>query len=252
MDVREQEVEERAVIAGRLLALRARIDAAARRAGRDPAAVHLLGASKRQSPARIAAAARSGLCDFGENYVQEAAAKIPLVREILGSEEADLLRWHAIGHMQRNKARQAVGCFDRIHGVDSARLAIELAHAAEAAGRVVPVLLQVNLSGEPQKAGVAPDAVPELLAAVSAHASLRATGLMTLPAPTADPEAARPVFARLRALRDELRTEPGGANLTELSMGMSQDFEVAVEEGATWVRIGTELFGPRPGGREDA
>lgn len=239
-------------LAARIAALRARIDAAAHRAGRDPAAVRLLGASKRQPAARVAAAARAGLLDFGENYVQEASSKILMVKEILGSEAAAQLRWHGIGRLQRNKAREAVASFSRIHTVDSARLAAELARHADAAGRRLPVLLQVNLSGEPQKAGVAAAALPDLLDAVAAQASLEAVGLMTMPAPAADPELARPVFSALRALRDELRATPSGAKLSELSMGMSHDFEVAVEEGATWVRIGTDLFGPRPGDREDA
>ena len=243
---------ETEALAARLAALRARIDAAARRAGRDPAAVHLLGASKRQPAARLAAAARAGLRDFGENYVQEAAAKIPTLEEILGGEAAARLRWHGIGHLQRNKAREAVACFTRIHSVDSARLAAELDRHAAAAGRVLPVLLQVNLSAEPQKSGVDPGALPALLAALGERAHLQAVGLMTMPAPDEDPEAARTVFARLRTLRDELREAPGGAALCELSMGMSHDFEVAVEEGATWVRIGTDLFGPRPSDREEA
>jgi pyridoxal phosphate enzyme (YggS family) len=251
MGAAELSGDDDAALAASLVALRARIEAAARRSGRDPAAVHVLGASKRQPAARIAAAARAGLRDFGENYVQEASAKIPLVKEILGGEAAALLRWHGIGRLQRNKAREAVASFSRIHTVDSVRLAAELGRQADAAGRQLPVLLQVNLSGEPQKAGVAPAALAELLAAVAAHAALDAVGLMTLPAPTEDPEAARPVFAALRALRDELRATPGGAKLSELSMGMSHDFEVAVEEGATWVRIGTDLFGPRPSDRED-
>ncbi len=250
MDAAESAREETA-LAARIAALRARIDAAARRAGRDPAGIHLLGASKRQPAARIAAAARAGLRDFGENYVQEAAAKLSQVQEILGPEAA-ALRWHGIGRLQRNKARDAVASFSRIHTVDSTRLAAELARHAEAAGRRLPVLLQVNLSAEPQKAGVAAAALPDLLAAVAAHASLEAVGLMTMPAPAEDPEAARPIFAALRALRDELRATPSGAKLSELSMGMSHDFEVAVEEGATWVRIGTDLFGPRPDDREDA
>ncbi len=239
-------------LANRIAALRARIDAAARRAGRDPAGVHLLGASKRQPAARIAAAARAGLRDFGENYVQETGSKILQVKEILGSRASSLLRWHGIGRLQRNKAREAVASFSRIHTVDSARLAAELARHAAAAGRRLPVLLQVNLSGEPQKAGVAATDLPALLNAVAAQASLEAVGLMTMPAPAEDPEAVRPIFAALRALRDELRATPSGAKLSELSMGMSHDFEVAVEEGATWVRIGTELFGPRPDDREDA
>lgn len=238
--------EEVAALAARLGAVRARIDAAARRAGRDPAAVRVIGASKRQPAARVAAAARAGLRDLGENYVQEAAAKIASVQKILGPEEAASLRWHGIGHLQRNKAREAVAAFACIHTVDSERLAAELEKHAAAAGRVLPVLVQVNVSGEATKSGVDEAALPALLAALAGHLHLRTVGLMAMPAPAEDPEAARPAFARLRALRDELRDAPGGAQLAELSMGMSHDFEIAVEEGATWVRIGTDLFGPRP------
>jgi len=243
---------EVAALGARLAALRARIDAAARRAGRDPAAVRVIGASKRQPAARVAAAARAGLRDLGENYVQEAAAKIAEVREILGPEEAGALTWHGIGHLQRNKAREAVAAFACIHTVDSPRLAAELEKQCAAAGRVLPVLVQVNVSREPQKGGVDEAGLRALLAALAEHPHLRAIGLMAMPAPAEDPEAARPAFARLRALRDELREAPGGAQLAELSMGMSHDFEVAVEEGATWVRIGTDLFGPRPSDREEA
>jgi len=244
--------DETAALAARLAALRARIAAAAGRAGRDPAGVRVIGASKRQPAARVAAAVRAGLRDLGENYVQEAAAKISAVREILGEESAGALRWHGIGHLQRNKAREAVAVFSCIHSLDSTRLAAELERQAAAAGRELPVLVQVNVSREPQKGGVAEPELPALLAALAGHPHLRAIGLMTMPAPADDPEASRPAFARLRALRDELRDAPGGAHLTELSMGMSHDFEVAVEEGATWVRIGTDLFGPRPSDREEA
>ena len=243
--------DETPALAARLAALRARIAAAAGRAGRDPAAVRVIGASKRQPAARVAAAARAGLRDLGENYVQEASSKISEVVEILGSERAGALRWHGIGHLQRNKAREAVAAFACLHTLDSARLAAELARHAAAAGRTLPVLVQVNVSREPQKSGVEEEALPALLAAIAGHPRLRAVGLMTMPAPSGDPEAARPAFAQLRALRDALRDAPGGAGLEELSMGMSHDFEVAVEEGATWVRIGTELFGPRPTDREE-
>lgn len=252
MDAPDEAPVAAGALAGRIRALRARIDEAARRAGRDPAAVRLLGASKRQPAARIAAAARAGLFDFGENYVREAAQKRVELEKILGTEAAARLRWHGIGHLQRNKAREAVDCFWRIHTLDSARLAAELARQAAAAGRALSVLLQVNVSGEPQKGGVAPQDLPDLLRAVAAHPELQAVGLMTIPAPADDPEAARPAFAQLRKLRDELREAAGGAHLAELSMGMSHDFEVAVEEGASWVRIGTDLFGPRPSDREDA
>jgi pyridoxal phosphate enzyme (YggS family) len=229
----------------RLGALRQRIEAAARRAGRDPAAVRIVGACKRQPMARVVAAVRAGLRDLGENYVQEARAKISALEEILGPEAAGALTWHGIGHVQRNKAREALACFDRIHTLDDARLAAELERHADRAGRVLPVLLQVNVSGEATKSGVEPGAVGALLAEVASRPHLRAVGLMTMPAPAADPEEARPAFARLRALLEELREHADGAHLAELSMGMSHDFEVAVEEGATWVRIGTALFGPR-------
>lgn len=225
-------------VAARLAALRDRIDAAARRAGRDPSAVRLVGAAKRQPASRVAAAVRAGLRDVGENYVQEAIA----MRDALAAAEPALLAgavtWHGIGHLQTNKARDAAACFDWLHGVDSVRLAQAIAQHAAAAGRSVVVLLQVNLSGEATKSGVPEAGLPALLEAVRALPGLRAAGLMTMPAPSPDPEAARPVFAKLRALRDRL-------GLEELSMGMSDDFEIAVEEGATLVRIGTALFGER-------
>jgi pyridoxal phosphate enzyme (YggS family) len=229
----------------RLAALRARIAAAARRAGRAPESVGLVGAVKRQPLERVAAAVRAGLRDLGENYVQEAQARMAALRPLLDPEQAAALRWHGIGHLQRNKARDAVACFHRIHTLDGARLASELERHAAQAGRTLPVLLQVNLSGEPSKSGVDEKELPGLLASLVELPHLCAVGLMTMPAPTEDPEEARPVFARLRALRDALREGPAGGRLEELSMGMSHDFEVAVEEGATWVRIGTALFGER-------
>jgi pyridoxal phosphate enzyme (YggS family) len=223
-----------------LATLRERIAAAARRAGRDPAAVRLVGAAKRQPPARIAAAVRAGLRDVGENYVQEAVATRAALGAALGPALAGALTWHGIGHLQRNKARDAVACFDWLHGVDGVALARALDGRAGAAGRVLTVLLQVNLSGEATKSGVAAADLPALLDAVRGLAHLRVVGLMTMPAPDPDAERARPVFARLRALAERHA-------LAELSMGMSDDFEVAVEEGATLVRIGTALFGPREG-----
>ncbi|MDJ0865698.1 MAG: YggS family pyridoxal phosphate-dependent enzyme [Myxococcota bacterium] len=233
-----------AALLGNLAAVRERVARAATRAGRDPGSVRLVGAAKRQPPELLAAAVRAGLRDLAENYVQEAASKIPKVMEILGP-EADPPRWHLIGRLQRNKARDAVAWFDCIHTVDSPRLAAALASRAARRERPVSVLLQVNLSAEPQKGGVEPEGAAALLQAVAAHAELRPCGLMTMPAPSPDPEAARPVFAALRALRDRLRQLPGGEPLADLSMGMSGDFEVAIEEGATMVRIGTAIFGPR-------
>ena len=231
-------------VAERCAAVRERIGAAARRAGRDPAAVRLVGAAKRQPIAAVAEAVRAGLRDVGANYVQEALAQRRALADALGPALFEAVAWHGIGHVQRNKAREAVACFDWLHGVDGAPLAAELSKRAGEAGRTCIALVQVNLSGEATKSGVAEADLPALLDAVRALPHLRLAGLMTMPAPAPDPERARPVFARLRALAAH-------HGLGELSMGMSDDFEVAVEEGATLVRIGTSLFGVRPG-REDA
>ncbi len=233
----------------RLAALRERIAAAAVRAGRDPAEVTLVAVSKRVSPERIRAAIDAGQRVFGENYVQEALGKM----RALGAQGGlpPDIRWHLIGRLQRNKARDAVAHFHSIEVVDRPDLARELDRRAAARGRVVEVLIQVNLSREPQKAGVPEEELAGLLARCAALPHLQVVGLMTLPEPVGDPERLRPVFARLRALRDSLRSAPGGGNLRELSMGMSADFEVAVEEGATRVRVGTALFGPRAGVPEE-
>jgi hypothetical protein len=228
-------------LAARLAALRERIAAAARRARRDPAEITLVGVGKRVPAARVAAAVAAGLRDVGESFVQEARAKIPEV----AASVAEPPRWHLVGRLQRNKARDAVALFDWVHGVDREDLARELDRRAIQLDRRLAVLLQVNLSGEPQKGGATPDALPGLLAACRELAALDVRGLMTVPAAADDPESARPAFAQLRALRDALRAAPGGAGLAHLSMGMSHDFEVAVEEGATMVRIGTALFGAR-------
>jgi pyridoxal phosphate enzyme (YggS family) len=237
--------DEEEALRERLGALRARVEVAARRAGRDPAAVRIVGAAKRQPAARVAAAVRAGLRDLGENYIQEAVSKQAEIKEILGSDLAGTVRWHGIGHVQTNKARAAALAFDRLHTLDSLRLAAALDREAARAGRVLGALLQVNLSGEPQKSGAAADALPEIVAGLRGFEHVRAVGLMTMPAPDPDPEAARPAFARLQELAEALRARAGGEHLVELSMGMSDDFEVAVEEGATWIRIGTALFGPR-------
>jgi pyridoxal phosphate enzyme (YggS family) len=228
--------------ATRLAAVRSRIEAAARRAGRDAREITLVGVSKRMPAERIAEAARAGLTCIGENYVQEAREKRAALADC-----PQALRWHLIGNLQRNKARDAVALFDVIETVDRAALAEELDRRTAAAGRTLEILLQVNVSGEPQKAGARPQDVAALLAACAALPHLRVTGLMTVPEAADDAEATRPAFARLRALRDALRAAPGGQNLRDLSMGMSADFEVAIEEGATLVRVGTALFGPREG-----
>ena len=226
-------------VAARLAALRERIGAAARRAGRDPASVRLVGAAKRQPVEVVAEAVRAGLRDLGENYVQEAVAMRAALAAALDPAVAGAIVWHGIGHLQRNKARDAIACFEWLHGVDDARLAADLSKHAGRTGRACTVLLQLNLSGEASKSGVTEAELPALLDAVRGVPHLRVAGLMTMPAPAPDPERSRPAFARLRALAEQ-------HGLPELSMGMSDDFEVAVEEGATLVRIGTALFGERP------
>jgi pyridoxal phosphate enzyme (YggS family) len=232
-------------IGARLGAVRERARRAAERAGRSPDELVLVGVAKRKAPALVAQAVRAGLRHVGENYVQEAAPKIMEVKEILEAEGTSAPRWHFIGRLQRNKARQVAGCFDLIETVDRAPLAEALEQRAQAAGRVLDVLLQVNVSDEPQKGGVDPAALPGLLAASATWRHLRVVGLMAMPAAATDPEASRPAFARLRELRESLGSTAGGAALRELSMGMSADFEVAIEEGATIIRVGTAIFGPR-------
>ncbi len=235
----------RETVAARLEAVRARVRAAALRAGRDPASVALVGVAKRHPAAAVAEAVRAGLERVGESYVQEARAKLPKVRAALEGTDAKWPHWHFIGRLQRNKAGAAVELFDAIETVDRADLGAELSRRAERAGRRLDVLLQVNVSGEAQKGGAPPEALPALLAASAAWPALRVTGLMAIPAASGDPERSRPAFARLRELLASARREPGGAGLRELSMGMTADFEVAVEEGATLVRVGTAIFGPR-------
>ena len=182
-------------------------------------------------------AVAAGLLDLGENRVQEAESHVAAVGRRAG-------RWHMIGHLQRNKTGRAVELFDRIHGVDSVELAEALSRRAAAAGRRMPVLVEVNVSGEVTKFGAAPGGLAGLLEHVAGLPGLALDGLMTVGTPVARSEDARPGFARLRELRD--RGERSlGRRLPELSMGMSGDYEVAVEEGATMVRVGTALFGPR-------
>lgn len=224
-------------------AIQARIAAAAARSGRSPDAVRLIAVSKRQPLERIAALVRAGARDLGENLVQEARDKREALLAAIGACEPP--RWHLIGALQRNKATLAVDLFDCVESVDRASLARELAKRAEAAGRSnLPIFLQVNISREAQKSGTAPETTAQLLSVCVGLPVLQPIGLMTIPA-AGSPEDARPAFAQLRELRDTLRHEPGGEHLRELSMGMSSDFEVAIEEGATSVRVGTALFGER-------
>jgi pyridoxal phosphate enzyme (YggS family) len=232
-------------VAENLAAVRRRMEAAALAAGRSPDEITLVGVSKRQPVERVVAALRAGLTHLGENYLQEARDKRERIEALLG--EAAPRHWHMIGGLQRNKARAALEVFDCIETLDRPALARELEKRAAAAGRSLDVLLQVNLSREEQKGGALEEALPELLECCAALAHLRVTGLMTVPTASDDPEQSRPVFRHLRALRDALRGRPGGESLSELSMGMSGDFEIAVEEGATLVRVGTAIFGTRQG-----
>lgn len=229
----------------RLESVRKRMAAAALRVGRKPEEITLLGVAKRKRPELIVAAVRAGLRDLAENYVQEAATKIPAVNAELRDAGLAAPRWHFVGQLQRNKARDVVRLFDVIASVDRAQLGAELERRAVLEDRRLDALLQVNLSGESQKGGVDPGALPKLLEASTRWPRLRIAGLMAVPAATEDPEDSRPAFARLRTLRDELRGEPGGEHLIELSMGMTGDFEIAIEEGTTIVRVGTAIFGPR-------
>ncbi len=205
------------------------------RAGRSPDDVLLVAVSKTVEAERIRLAVAAGISALGENRVQEAREKI----ETLGRP----VPWHLIGSLQTNKAKEAARLFDWIHSVDRVELARELSRRARALDRTLDILIQVNLGEEPQKAGVAPGELKALLDAMTGLESLRIRGLMAIPPAVETPEAARPFFRRLRELRD-------GAGLEHLSMGMSADFEVAIEEGATLVRVGTAIFGPRPAPKE--
>jgi pyridoxal phosphate enzyme (YggS family) len=235
-----------AELEARLAAVQERIARAAARAGRRPEDITLVGVSKRQPAEAVAALVAAGLAHCGENFVQEAREKIPRVAALLGAGPR-APRWHFIGRLQSNKAKLAAELFDVVEAVDRPELAHALDAHAAAAGRTLEVLLQVNVSGEAQKGGAAPEALAALARAVAALPRLRLTGLMTIPAAAERPEDVRPAFARLRELRDGLCRDAGGLTLPELSMGMSADFEVAIEEGATIVRVGTALFGARGG-----
>jgi pyridoxal phosphate enzyme (YggS family) len=223
-------------VARNLEEVRGAIADAARRAGRDPSAVRLVAVSKTVDLERIRAAMDAGQDLFGENYLQEARDKIAALGRRVG--------WHLVGHLQSNKAKGAVELFDLIHAVDRGKLAEALDAAAARLGKVQDVLIQVNQGGEATKSGVAPEAAPALLQEVARLPHLRVLGLMTMPPWLPDPEAVRPYFRALWELRDHLRGLTG-LPLTELSMGMSGDFAVAVEEGATLVRVGTAIFGER-------
>lgn len=217
-------------VAGNVARVQERIARAAMRAGRAPEEVLLVGVSKSVDVERIRRALAAGLPALGENRVQEAREKIGALGRPVP--------WHMVGHLQTNKARDAVLLFDLIHSVDRLELARELDRRAAAAGKVAEVLVQVNLAGEATKGGFAPGELKSALEVLAGLPGVRVRGLMTIPPLVERAEASREWFRRLRDLRDE-------AGLPHLSMGMSDDFEVAVEEGATMVRVGTAIFGPR-------
>jgi pyridoxal phosphate enzyme (YggS family) len=226
-------------VAANLAAVRERIALAAARAGRSPERILLVGVSKTVDVERIRQAIAAGLPALGENRVQEARAKI----EALGRP----VPWHLVGRLQSNKAREAVRLFDLIHSLDRLALAGELHRHAKAAGKVVDVLVQVNIGGEEAKGGAAPAELKALLEQIAPLEGIRARGLMAIPPWAGDAEESRRWFRQLRELRDAA-AEWGiaGVEMEHLSMGMSGDFEVAIEEGATIVRIGTAVFGERP------
>jgi len=226
-------------IRARLADVRARIARAAIRAGRDPAAARLIAVSKTFSADYVRAAAETGQVDFGENKLQEALQKMERTAGLP-------IRWHLVGHVQSNKAKKAGGHFDAVHSVDSATLVARLDEGAHAAGRHVDLLVQVDLAGEPTKHGAREGALREIFDAAKSARHACVVGLMLLPPAVDDPEGARPFFRALRGVRERLLDQGVGASmLAELSMGMSHDFEVAVEEGSTLVRVGTAIFGVR-------
>lgn len=223
-------------LAGNLENVRARIRAACERAGRNPDEVTLLAVSKGQPPELIKAASELGLNLFGENKVQEAKAKIPLC--------PSRLHWHMIGHLQSNKCRDAVHFFEMIQSVDSLELAREINKWADKSAKTMPILLEVNIAGESTKFGFKPETLLAELPAINALPRIEINGLMTMAPWTLDAEKVRPVFRRLREIKAECERILG-ASLRHLSMGMSSDYEVAIEEGSTIVRIGTAIFGER-------
>ncbi|HKJ94084.1 MAG TPA: YggS family pyridoxal phosphate-dependent enzyme [Gammaproteobacteria bacterium] len=226
-------------IESRLARVRERIATAARRFGRPPEDVHLLAVSKRQPVAAIAAAVRAGQTAFGENYLQEALEKVDA---LAGSG----IQWHFIGALQSNKTKAAAEYFDWIHTIDRLKIARRLSDQRPAERGPLNCCLQVNVSGEGSKSGVAPEEVPALAKAISKLDNLRLRGLMAIPAPAPDFDAQRMPLRRLRELMTSLKAQ--GLEMDTLSMGMSADLEAAVAEGATILRIGTAVFGERPGG----
>jgi hypothetical protein len=236
-----------AEVAERLAAIHERIAAACARAGRDPGGVTVVGAAKGQPVERLAAAARGGLTVFGENRVQEAEAHRRSLAEPAGESIAEpAVEWHLIGPLQSNKAKPAAALFSTVHSLDRLKIARALDRAAGELGRVLDGFLEVNLAGEGTKAGFPARDLASGVAPIAELRNLRVVGLMAIPPFPDDPEESRPWFRRLRELSEELAERPEWRGWPgKLSMGMSTDFEVAIEEGATHVRVGTALFGER-------
>ena len=225
-------------IAERLNQIRSRIAEAAAKAGRDPRTVRLVAVSKTRPPEDVVAACRAGQVIFGENYVQELTAK--------AAEVAEPLEWHFIGHLQSNKVKYLAGLVTLIHSVDRLSLAEEISRQWGRLGRCCDVLVQVNIAGEASKSGTTETGALQLVRDIALLPNLKVRGLMTMPPFFDDPEAARPYFAELKRLSDLIATEAvPGVEMGELSMGMSGDFEAAIREGATLVRVGTAIFGER-------
>jgi pyridoxal phosphate enzyme (YggS family) len=226
-----------------LEAINQRIAAACERAGRQASEITMVAVSKTVPTARIREAIEAGVRTLGESRVQEAAAKIP---ELLPLSAELKVQWHLVGHLQSNKARRAVELFDAVHSVDSLKLAERLDLLAGESGKRLPIFIEVNLGGEESKTGAAPDEVLPLCEQIGKLPRLELKGLMAVPPFSDNPEDARPFFQFLRRLRDEARLAgAAGGEFNDLSMGMSDDFEIAIEEGATFIRVGTALFGAR-------
>jgi len=226
----------------RFIAVRERVADAAARVGREAREVSLLAVSKTFPADAVVEAARYEQVDFGENRVQEALAKMEV---LTATPDVEPLRWHLIGPLQRNKVRKVIGKFECIHSVDSLKIAEALNRVAEEESLTQKILLQVRLGGEDSKSGFDEDELVASIEDLAACSSLHLSGLMTIPPPVSQPEEGRPYFSALRELRDKLSSRVN-LPLKELSMGMSHDFEVAIEEGATFVRVGSALFGTRP------
>ncbi len=236
-------------LSARIAAIQERIAAAAGRAGRTPGEVTLVAVSKTQPPEAVAAAYAAGLRVFGENRVEEAGPKVAAVAKLLAPSQPPA--WHMIGHVQSRKAEAVLPWAARVHSVDSEKLARRLSKAvldigySDISTKTLPILLEINVSGEASKDGVTPEQAPALVEMIQALPGLRIEGLMTVAPIAVDPEDVRPVFAALRHLRDDLARRFPTVDWRHLSMGMTDDFEVAIEEGATMVRVGRAIFGER-------